>query len=49
MMQVQAVKRYNKDVPNRWDRIAAAVEGQSRAACLQRFKSLREGFRARKG
>lgn len=46
--QVKALKQLGKEVPGRWDRIAKAVPGQSRAACMRKFKELRQSVRANK-
>ncbi len=47
-MQVQALKRVSKDVPERWDRIAEAVPGKTRSACMKRYKEIQAAFRAKK-
>lgn len=46
--QVQALKRVGKEVPERWDRIAEAVPGKSRPACMKRYKEIQAAFRAKK-
>ena len=45
---VQGLKQFGKEVPDRWDRIAALVEGKTKAACMKRFKELKEAFKAKK-
>ena len=45
---MQALKQYKQDHPERWDKVAGAVEGKSKAACRARYKELRESFRAKK-
>lgn len=47
-MCVQALKQYKQDNPERWDKVAGAVEGKSKQACRSRYKELRESFRAKK-
>lgn len=42
---VLALKTFRKDTPMRWDKIAVAVPGRSKAQCFKRFSELREGFR----
>eukprot|EP00898_Chlorokybus_atmophyticus_P003627 jgi/Chlat1/4265/Chrsp29S04369 len=46
---VKAIKAFPKETPQRWDRIAQAVPGKTKAQCFKRFSDLREGFRAKKG
>lgn len=46
---VQALKQFGKELPDRWERIAAVVPGKGKAACFKRFKELRDVFRAKKG
>ena len=46
--QVQALKRVGKEAPERWERIAAAVPGKTRAACMKRYKEIQAAFRAKK-
>ncbi len=45
---VQALKQFGKELPDRWERIAAVVPGKSKAACFKRFKELKEVFKAKK-
>lgn len=45
---MQALKQYKQDHPERWDRVANAVDGKSKAACRARYKELRESFRSKK-
>ena len=45
---MQALKQYKQDHPERWDHVANAVDGKSKAACRARYKELRESFRAKK-
>ena len=47
-MQVQAMKKYGKEVENRWERVAEEVSGKSHRQCLKRFKELRSSFKAAK-
>ena len=47
-MCMQALKQYKQDHPERWDHVANAVDGKSKAACRARYKELRESFRAKK-
>ncbi|WJZ82635.1 hypothetical protein VitviT2T_002375 [Vitis vinifera] len=42
---LNALKAFPKDVPMRWEKIAAAVPGRSKAACMKRFSELKKGFR----
>jgi DnaJ family protein C protein 2 len=44
----QALKQFGKELPDRWERIAAVVPGKGKAACFKRFKELRDVFRAKK-
>eukprot|EP00245_Coleochaete_scutata_P015187 TRINITY_DN666_c0_g1_i1.p1 TRINITY_DN666_c0_g1~~TRINITY_DN666_c0_g1_i1.p1 ORF type:complete len:724 (-),score=225.24 TRINITY_DN666_c0_g1_i1:665-2836(-) len=46
---VKALKAFPKETDKRWDRIAAAVPGKSKAQCFKRFAYMRENFRAKKG
>ncbi|RVX00236.1 hypothetical protein CK203_026721 [Vitis vinifera] len=41
---LNALKAFPKDVPMRWEKIAAAVPGRSKAACMKRFSELKKGF-----
>lgn len=45
---VRAVKTFGKDVQDRWERIAEAVPGKSRAQCMKKFTELRESVKAKK-
>lgn len=45
---VQALKKYGKEDSERWEHVAQIVPGKSKAACMRRFKELRENFRAKK-
>ena len=42
---LNALKAFPKDVPMRLEKIAAAVPGRSKAACMKRFSELKKGFR----
>lgn len=46
---VKALKAFPKDTPQRWDRIATAVPGKSKAQCFRKYTELRENFRSKKG
>ncbi|MCO5577933.1 hypothetical protein L7F22_031769 [Adiantum nelumboides] len=46
---VKALKAFPKDTLQRWDRIATAVPGKSKAQCYKKFAELRENFRSKKG
>lgn len=45
---VRAVKTFGKDVSDRWERIAEAVPGKSKAQCMKKFTELRESVKAKK-
>ncbi|ESR50049.1 transcription factor MAMYB [Citrus sinensis] len=45
---LNALKAFPKDVPLRWEKIAAAVPGRSKAACMKRFSDLKRDFRSSK-
>ncbi|CAI5531768.1 unnamed protein product [Closterium sp. Naga37s-1] len=45
---VKALKAFPKDTDKRWDRIAAAVPGKSKAQCFKKFSELRQSFRTKK-
>lgn len=45
---VKAIKAFPKDTANRWDRIATAVPGKSKAQCFKKFAELRDSFRSTK-
>ena len=42
---VSALKTFSKDTPKRWDKVADAVPGRSKAQCFKRFTELRDSFR----
>ena len=42
---LNALKAFPKDVPLGWEKIAAAVPGRSKAACMKRFSELKKDFR----
>lgn len=42
---VSALKTFPKDTMKRWDKVADAVPGRSKAQCFKRFSELRESFR----
>ncbi|KAF5460278.1 hypothetical protein F2P56_020159 [Juglans regia] len=43
-----ALKAFPKDVAMRWEKIAAAVPGKSKAACMKRVAELKRDFRSAK-
>lgn len=45
---LNALKSFPKDVAMRWEKIAAAVPGKSKAACMKRVTDLKRGFRSSK-
>ncbi|CAI0449285.1 unnamed protein product [Linum tenue] len=45
---LNALKAFPKDVAMRWDKVAAAVPGKSKAACVKRVSDLKKGFRSSK-
>ncbi|KAK7318474.1 hypothetical protein RJT34_03176 [Clitoria ternatea] len=45
---LNALKAFPKDVSMRWEKVAAAVPGKSKAACMKRFAGLKKGFRSAK-
>ncbi|CAK9271303.1 unnamed protein product [Sphagnum jensenii] len=45
---VKAIKAFPKDTDKRWDRIASAVPGKTKAQCFKKFAELRENFRSKK-
>ena len=47
-LQVRALKQCSKELPDRWEHIAAMV-GQPKAACQKQFKAMRASVRAGKG
>ncbi|CAK8578952.1 unnamed protein product [Lathyrus sativus] len=42
---LNALKAFPKDVAMRWEKVAAAVPGKSKAACMKRMAELKKGFR----
>lgn len=44
----QALKTYNANVPDRWDRIAETLPSRSKRDCMKRYKELCEMVRAKK-
>ncbi|KAJ7539774.1 hypothetical protein O6H91_11G108100 [Diphasiastrum complanatum] len=49
LVLVKAIKAFPKDTAQRWERIAAAVPGKTKAQCFKKFAGLRESFRNKKG
>ncbi|GBF99777.1 hypothetical protein Rsub_12217 [Raphidocelis subcapitata] len=45
---VQGLKQFGKELEDRWERIAATVEGKTKKQCMARYKELREAFKAKK-
>lgn len=45
---LNALKAFPKDVAMRWDKIAAAVPGKTKAACMKRVTELKRDFRSSK-
>ena len=45
---LNALKAFPKDVAMRWEKIAAAVPGKSKAACMKRIAELKKDFRSSK-
>ncbi|GMJ16080.1 membrane anchored MYB [Hibiscus trionum] len=45
---LNALKAFPKDVGMRWEKIAAAVPGKSKAACIKRVAELKKDFRSSK-
>lgn len=45
---LNALKAFPKDVPMRWEKVAAAVPGKSKAACIKRVAELKKDFRSSK-
>jgi hypothetical protein len=41
-----ALKTFPKDSPMRWDKVALALPGRSKAQCFRRFSDLRKSFRS---
>ncbi|KAK9130427.1 hypothetical protein Sjap_010914 [Stephania japonica] len=46
---LNALKAFPKEVSMRWEKIAAAVPGRSKAACVKRVAQLKKDFRSSKG
>ncbi|KAK7369460.1 hypothetical protein VNO80_11498 [Phaseolus coccineus] len=45
---LNALKAFPKDISMRWEKVAAAVPGRSKAACMRRVAELKKGFRSSK-
>ena len=45
---LNALKAFPKDVAMRWEKIAAAVPGKTKAACMKRVSELKKEFRSSK-
>lgn len=45
---LNALKAFPKDVAMRWEKVAAAVPGKSKAACIKRVSDLKKDFRSSK-
>jgi hypothetical protein len=45
---LNALKAFPKDVSMRWEKIAAAVPGKSKAGCMRRVSELKKDFRSMK-
>lgn len=45
---LNALKAFPKDVAMRWEKIAAAVPGKTKAACMKRVAELKKDFRSSK-
>jgi hypothetical protein len=45
---LNALKAFPKDVAMRWEKVAAAVPGKTKAACLKRVNELKKDFRSSK-
>ncbi|XP_059656735.1 transcription factor MAMYB [Cornus florida] len=45
---LNALKTFPKEVSMRWEKIAAAVPGKSKAQCMKRVAELKKGFRSSK-
>ncbi|KAG6505657.1 hypothetical protein ZIOFF_038022 [Zingiber officinale] len=45
---LNALKTFPKDVSMRWEKVAAAVPGKSKAACMKRVAELKRNFRTSK-
>ncbi|XP_074304052.1 transcription factor MAMYB-like [Silene latifolia] len=46
---LNALKTFPKEVAMRWEKIAAAIPGKSKAACMKRVTELKKEFRSSKG
>ncbi|MED6158770.1 hypothetical protein PIB30_035880 [Stylosanthes scabra] len=42
---LNALKAFPKEAPMRWEKVAAAVPGKSKGACMKRVTELKKGFR----
>ncbi|CAN6453765.1 unnamed protein product [Victoria cruziana] len=45
---LNALKAFPKDTPMRWEKIAEAVPGKSKASCMKRFSELKRNYRSSK-
>lgn len=45
---LNALKAFPKEAPMRWEKIAAAVPGKTKASCMKRVTDLKKGFRSAK-
>lgn len=45
---LNALKAFPKDVSRRWEKVAAAVPGKTKAACMKRVAELKKDFRSSK-
>ncbi|CAA6669722.1 unnamed protein product [Spirodela intermedia] len=45
---LNALKAFPKDAPMRWEKVAAAVPGKSKAVCIKRVAELKKDFRSAK-
>ncbi|KAJ0262725.1 Transcription factor MAMYB [Hirschfeldia incana] len=45
---LNALKAFPKEAAMRWEKVAAAVPGKSKAACMKRVTELKKGFRSSK-
>lgn len=45
---LNALKTFPKNVPMRWEKVAVAVPGRSKAACMKRMGELKKDFRSSK-
>ncbi|CAL0325182.1 unnamed protein product [Lupinus luteus] len=46
---LNALKAFPKEASMRWEKVAAAIPGKSKAACVKRVAELKKGFRTAKG